>query len=165
MPETTERSAYDAPPEKQDLHESRPHAPDKNWARMQPIQITPSAERLNADHQLVNVKNVSDVQVLPGGRPAVPQIHIVIDRHMVGHELRPGEKKNDIDMLTADIEYFLRERAANRYDQFGRAKPLHPIVIEGFKPIDAPRVDERKLEGRPSEARPEAKPHAQAAAR
>jgi hypothetical protein len=136
MPETEEV---------QDLHISKASMPDPSWARMQPIQIAPSKERLDAKHQNVSIKNVSDVQVLPGGRPPKPQTHVVIDRFMVGHELLPGQTKPSIDMLVTDIEYFVRERS-HRLNNFGQPKPLHPIVIVGFNPLEAARDPEVRLE-------------------
>lgn len=138
MPETEVQEA-------QDLHISKASVPDPSWARMQPIQIAPSKERLDAEHQVVTVSNVSNTQVLPGGRPAKPQTHVVIDRFMVGHELVAGQSKPDIDMLVTDIEYFLRERG-HRLNNFGQPKPLHPIVIVGFNPLAAKENPEVRLQ-------------------
>lgn len=111
--------------EKQDLHISEVHRPDANWARMQPVQIQASKERIDAAHQLVTVRNTHRMQK-----------HVVIDRHMVGHELEPGQEKKDVDMLVSEIEYFLRQRAPNRFDNLGRKQPPIPIEIVGFKPIE-----------------------------
>lgn len=111
--------------EKQDLHIAEARKPDQNWSRMQPIQITASKERLEAAHQTVTIRNTHRLQK-----------HIVIDRHMVGHELDPGQEKKDVDMVVSEIEYFLRQRAGNRFDGLGRKLPPIPIEIVGFKPIE-----------------------------
>ena len=123
--------------EVQDLHISEPAKPDQNWARSQPITVVASKDRLDQPHQTVTIKNTSDVT--PGLRgKIVPQKHIVIDRHMTGHELDPGQSKADVEMLVTDIEYFLKQRAPNRFDRLGNKLPLHPIEIVGFKPIERP---------------------------
>jgi hypothetical protein len=119
--------------DKQDLHISEAHKPDANWARMQPIQIQASPERIAAAHQLVSIRNTHRMQK-----------HVVIDRHMVGHELEPGQEKKDIDMLVSEIEYFLRQRAPNRFDALGRKLPPIPIEIVGFKPIEIRAEPEHK---------------------
>lgn len=124
-----------AEPEKQDLHISEPRGPDRNWRRMQPIQITPTKQRLDAEHQLVMVRNRSDVEPV-GLLAPKPQTHIVIDRYMVGHELAPGQAKQ-IDLLATDIDYFQRQRARDRRDMLGQLLPLHPVAIEGVRPRDA----------------------------
>lgn len=111
----------------------RPHLPDTYWARMQPVTIMASKDRLDAKHCLVAVKNSSDTEVAHNGR-VIPQLHVVIDRHMQGHELQPGETK-EVDLLVEQIEYFLKQRLPNRINVFsGRPHPLHPIVIVGFDP-------------------------------
>jgi hypothetical protein len=117
-------AAEPAPP--QDLHLAEARPPDQNWSRMQPIQITPHRDRLDAEHQRVTIRNNSR-----------DQVHVVIDRHMVGHEFKPGETKHDIDMLTSEIAHFLRERDPSRRDAFGLPKPLHPIEIVGVKLPDS----------------------------
>jgi hypothetical protein len=120
-------------PQPQDLHPAQLAGPDRAWSRTQPIQLTPSKERLDAKHQLVTIRNASDVEISATGRPK-PQVHIVIDRHLVGHELQPGQSKHDIDMLVSEIEYFLRESKDGRVDGMGRLKPKHPVKIVGYKP-------------------------------
>ena len=91
-----------------------------------PMRPEPSNERLNAPSSRVIVKNTSEVQN-----------HIVIDRFNVGHELRPGERR-EMDMLDAEIANFQEQRRPDRFyptndpDKPGRPKPLHPIVIEGI---------------------------------
>ena len=117
--------------EQQDMGIQKPAVPDQNWARTQPMFIAPSKERLDREHQLVSVKNTSDLTVTAMGKP-VPQKHVVIDRFNAGHELEPGETKHNIDMLVSDIEYFVRERMSGRVNHMNRPKPLHPIQIIGF---------------------------------
>lgn len=108
--------------DQQDLGMSRPAMPDRQWARMQPVQIVASKERLDAPHQTVTIRNTSR-----------ETNHIVIDRHMVGHHLSPGEEKHDIEMLVSEIESFVRQRAPGRTDSFGAPLPPHPIEIVGIK--------------------------------
>ena len=111
----------------------RPHMPDSYWARMQPVTIIAGKERLDAKHCLVSVKNSSDTEIAHNGR-VIPQMHVVIDRHMQGHELQPGQSK-EIDLLVEQIEYFLQQRNPRRMNPFsGRPHPLHPIVVAGFEP-------------------------------
>jgi hypothetical protein len=114
-------------------HIDRPHLPDTYWARMQPVTIMASQDRLDARHCLVTVKNSSDTELAHNGR-VVPQLHVVIDRHMQGHELQPGQSK-EVDLLVEQIEYFLQQRRPGRMNMFnGRPHPLHPIVVVGFDP-------------------------------
>jgi hypothetical protein len=90
-----------------------------------PMRPEPTKERLEAPHQRVWVKNTSP-----------HQNHIVIDRFNVGHELRPGERR-EMDMINAEIANFQEHRRPGRYFpeiQAGdepKPKPPHPIVIEG----------------------------------
>lgn len=126
----------------QDLGVQKPAIPDQNWSRTQPMFIAPTKDRLNRGHQLVSIKNTSDLTVTAQGRPQ-PQQHIVIDRFNSGHELAPGETKHDIDMLADDIEFFLRERLPGRRNHLGRPKPLHPIQIVGFDPEKVLHGDQR----------------------
>lgn len=120
----------------QDTGIARPHEADSSWSRMQPLFVQPSPDRLDKPHQIVDIKNNSDVEIGVRGF-AVPTRHVVIDRFNQGHELAPGETKRGIDMLAEDIAYFLRERREGRIDHMGRRKPKHPIEILGF---DADRV-------------------------
>jgi hypothetical protein len=53
------------------------------------IQVT--RERLEAPSRRVTVLNTSPIQT-----------HVVIDRFMNGHELRPGERK-EVEMLVDEI--------------------------------------------------------------
>lgn len=108
--------------EKQDLHMAEAHQPDQNWGRAAPVQITPSKERLAAEHQHVTIKNTSP-----------DQKHIVIDRFMVGHEFEPGQTRAGIDMLVSEVNFFMRERQP-RKNQFGVPKPMHPIEIVDVQP-------------------------------
>ena len=112
---------------------SRPAQPDSFWARMQPVTIVPHPDRLNAKHQRVALKNTSDTELSFDGMVR-PQLHIVIDRHMVGHEIQPGQTLPDIDMVALEIEGFLRQRKRGRFSPSGREYPLHPIMIIGFDP-------------------------------
>lgn len=116
--------------ETQDLGIQKPVLPDQNWARTQPMFISPSQERLDRPHQRVSVKNTSDTTVTAQGRP-VPQLHVVIDRFNQGNELQPGETK-ELDMLADDIEYFIRERQPRTNNQ-GRTRPIHPIHVIGYE--------------------------------
>jgi hypothetical protein len=82
--------------------------------------ILVSRERLEAPSQRVTVMNTSPIQT-----------HIVIDRHMHGHELRPGEKK-EIEMLVDEIEAFRALGRPNRgvYPDgplAGQPLPPHPL--------------------------------------
>ncbi len=101
----------------------RPPPPDHPFfAAMRP---EPSWERLQEANSRVTVTNTSDVQM-----------HVVIDRFMVGHELRPGQKV-EIEMTNDEIARFQDMRRPDRYYPATdpakplRPKPLHPILIEG----------------------------------
>ena len=100
--------------------------PDKlNPQHYSPMRPEPSIERLAADHSRVMVTNTSP-----------NQNHIVVDRFNVGHELRPGERR-ELLMLNAEIANFQEQRRPDRYyppveqGDEPRPKPLHPILIEG----------------------------------
>lgn len=135
------QSAAPADDTQHDMAISRPHEPDVNWARQQPMFIQATKERLKKSHQIVSIRNTSDVT--PSHRGVIaPQKHIVIDRNNQGHELQPGETRHDIDMLVTDIEFFLRERRPNRRDHAGRMKPLHPVEIVGFDPANVLEGDD-----------------------
>jgi hypothetical protein len=135
MADQYQNPANPAAAEKQDLHIAETSRPDQNWARMQPIEIKPSQERLDKPHQLVSIKNNSP-----------DQLHIIIDRKMHGHELQPGQTKHDIDMLASEIEYFLGERDPSRRDNIGRPKPIHPIEIIGVKMHELEKPTEQSTE-------------------
>lgn len=115
--------------EQQDLHISTPAQPDINWkqSRMQPPSLQPTAEQMSRKHQLVDLRNTSDVTMTRFGRP-IPQVHIVLDRYNRGHEIQPGETKRGIDLTIDAIAHFMRLRA-ERVDDFGRPLPKHPIVV------------------------------------
>lgn len=103
----------------QDLGIAEPVGPAPNWpARMKPQSIIPTAERLDADHQLATLRNTDPVQT-----------HIVIDRFQQGHELAAGQRA-EIDMLVADIKYFQRQRRPNRIGNNGQLLKPHPILVE-----------------------------------
>jgi hypothetical protein len=125
--------------ETQDLGISKLAMPDRNWSRTQPMFIAPSPDRLRRPWQLVSIKNTSDVTMTAQGRP-VPQKHIVLDRHNFGHELEPGETKQNIEMLAHDIEYYIRERGPGRVNHMNQPKPKHPILIVG---VDDSRLREQ----------------------
>ena len=90
-----------------------------------PMRPEPSIERLAADHSRVMVINTSP-----------NQNHIVVDRFNVGHELRPGERR-ELVMLNDEIANFQEQRRPDRYypaidqSEEPRPKPPHPILIEG----------------------------------
>jgi hypothetical protein len=128
--------------ETQDLHIAQPAPPDQNWARMQPLFIQPSKERLDRKHQLVQVKNTTDTTITTLGKP-IPQKHVVIDRFNLGHELEPGQIK-EVDMLVDDIEYFIRERKPGRRDHQNRMKPIHPIQIIGYESTQRDEAQSRE---------------------
>jgi hypothetical protein len=95
-----------------------------------PMRPEPTKERLDAKHSRVWVKNTSE-----------RQNHIVIDRYNVGHELRPGERR-EMDMLDAEIANFQEHRRPGRFfpeidpeHPAGKMKPLHPILIEGISEL------------------------------
>jgi hypothetical protein len=98
-----------------------------------PMRPEPTKERLEAKHSRVMVKNTSS-----------NQNHIVIDRFNVGHELRPGERR-EMDMLDSEIAGFVENRRPDRFypevdpaNPEMKPKPLHPILIEGIP--EAPRL-------------------------
>jgi hypothetical protein len=98
-----------------------PHAP--NLVIPRPTQtgtLLMIRERLEAPSQRVTVMNTSPIQT-----------HIVIDRFMNVHELRPGEKK-EIEMLADEIAEFRKLGRPNRgvYPAgplAGRPLPPHPL--------------------------------------
>jgi hypothetical protein len=85
----------------------------------------PTWERLNSPSSRVWVKNTSEAQN-----------HIVIDKFNVGHELRPGERR-EMEMLNEEIAYFQEHRLPDRYyppknqTDPPKLKPPHAILIEG----------------------------------
>jgi len=93
----------------QDLGISKVHGPDSSWARSRPVVLTPSEARLKLSSSFVTVRNTSP-----------DQRHVVIDRNLQGHELQPGEVKQNVEMTNNDIDYF-----------HGRRKFGHPVIIEG----------------------------------
>jgi hypothetical protein len=101
----------------------RPPPPDHPF--FAPMRPEPSWERLQESFSRVMVTNTS-----------LNQMHVVIDRFMVGHELRPGQKV-EMEMVNDEIARFQEMRRPDRYYPVidpakpGRPKPLHPILIEG----------------------------------
>jgi hypothetical protein len=83
-----------------------PSLPDVNWQRSQPVQMIPSEKRMKAPHSVVNIKNNGE------GR------HVIIDRHMTGHEIVPGQTLPNIEMLDDHVKYFQRQAAK----RFGRPR-------------------------------------------
>lgn len=98
MTETLDpRVAEALSPPKQDLHETRPIAPDPGvpgWA----------APRANAGRLAKASEWVTAINTDPR------QTHVIIDRYSVGQEILPGQSKR-FEMLVSDIAYFLRQRA------------------------------------------------------
>jgi hypothetical protein len=102
--------------------------------------ILTSRERLEASSQRITVMNTSPVQT-----------HIVIDRFMNGHELRPGEKK-EVEMLVDDIAAFRELGRPNRgvYPSgplTGQPLPPHPLRFIDLPdpPSSGSRGSERHL--------------------
>ena len=116
----------------------RPPPPDHPY--FAPMRPEPSWERLQEPSSRVKVTNTSEMQQ-----------HVVIDRFMVGHELRPGQVV-EIEMLNDEIARFQEMRRPGRYYPVidpakpGREKPPHPIKIEGVASMieeAAERYDDR----------------------
>jgi hypothetical protein len=88
-----------------------------------PMRMQASLDRLEQPYSRVTLRNTG------------PQVHVIIDRHQQGVELRPGEVKHDVEMLNEEIAHLQRQRDPGRlYNPDGRGmrpKPLHPVVIEG----------------------------------
>jgi hypothetical protein len=106
------------------LGAQRAAPPAPNLAIPRPLHwgavVLVSRERLEAPSQRVTVLNTSPVQT-----------HFVIDRHMNGHELRPGKKK-EVEMLVDEIAAFRELGRPNRgvYTSgplTGQPLPPHPL--------------------------------------
>ena len=131
-----------------------PAAPDRSWARQQPIQMIPSAARLSKPYSVVDVTNKD----LHG------QKHVVIDRNMVGHELQPGQTLKDVEMLNVHIEHFQRQSRSGRFgpQRYGPGgvllardeMPAHPIKILNVR--DAKEAEEQRLAADKAKAKKEA---------
>jgi hypothetical protein len=126
-------------PTPRNINAVRPPPPDHPY--FAPMRPEASWERLQEPSSRVTVTNTSEVQQ-----------HVVIDRFMVGHELRPGQKV-EIEMLNDEIARFQEMRRPGRYYPVidpakpGREKPPHPIKIEGVASMieeAAERQDERQ---------------------
>ena len=120
----------------QDLGIPEPVKPDHNWpGRYKPQFVVPSPDRLKQSHQLVTMRNTDRAQT-----------HIVIDRFLQGHELRPGETK-EIDLLAEDIEYYQRRRRPEVVGKDHRGNPkLIPLVIDGVRDsYDEPQQAEMQV--------------------
>ena len=103
--------------------------PDRQWATSAPIPMVASADRMKLSSSLVTIENTSPNQV-----------HVVIDRFMVGHELQPGQREPDVDMVDDEIAYFVRQAKPDRFDRTtGRKLNPHPVRIHG---ITEKHVDE-----------------------
>lgn len=125
MPETSVPQFNPAlNPIPRNMNAIRPPPPDHPY--FAPMRPEPTWERLQEPSSRVRVTNTSE-----NG-----QIHVVIDRFMVGHELRAGQSV-EIEMIHDEIARFQEMRRTDRYypvidpQKPGRAKPLHPIKIEG----------------------------------
>ena len=133
-------------PEQQEREINIIRSPDLNPQYHGPMRPEPTKERLDAKHSRVWVKNTSTMQN-----------HIVIDRYNVGHELRPGERR-EMDMLLSEIMTFQEHRKPERFfpeidpNQPGRPKPPHPILIEGVPELT--EADVRKPESAPEQQHP-----------
>lgn len=84
------------------------------------------------------------------------QVHVIIDRHLQGQRLEPGEAR-EMELLVRDIEFYRH----NRTQRWGlndkglrELKPVHPVVIEDV-PMILPEESKRYS--------PEPTPQAQAA--
>ena len=114
----------------------RPAVPSFFYAPMRP---EPTPGRLAAPSTLVIIQNTSEAQ-----------IHIVVDRFNVGHELRPGEKRQ-IEMLNDEIESFREQRKPGRlYPNIdplraGMPKPLHPILIVDVPPVQQTHDEQEEV--------------------
>jgi hypothetical protein len=104
-----------------------------------PIRPEPTLQRLNAPSTRVWVQNTSP-----------NQNHIVIDRFNVGHELRPGERR-EMEMVNDEIANLMEHRRPGRmYPEIdpqnpqGKMKPLHPILIEGMPELSSKPEPELK---------------------
>jgi hypothetical protein len=116
-----------------DLGIQKPVEPDINWpARAKPQFLIVTQEQLDRPHQLVELKNTERQQT-----------HIIIDRFMQGHELMPGQTK-ELDLTVDDIEYFRRQRQANRMSPDGRrVLPAHPVEVLGVREPPPANTDEQ----------------------
>lgn len=134
------------PVERQDLGEARLRGPDKNWpsggAMQSAVSVPPTRERLARKSQTVSVRNSSDRFVNAQGR-INPQTHIVFDRYQRSIQLQPGETKHNVEMLVADIDYFVRLGMAGRKGDFGQPLPRHPVEIIG---VDAREIERQARE-------------------
>jgi hypothetical protein len=99
------------------------------------IMIIPSQERLNKTSQRVSVQNTDREQT-----------HVIIDRHMNGHELRPGQVK-EIEMVVDELEA-LRELGRPNRGVFmsghrtGQVLPRHPVRFLDIPEAKPPLVTE-----------------------
>jgi hypothetical protein len=134
------QSAQKAPPPTPNLMVGRP----TNWGAV----VLVSRERLEAPSQRVTVFNTSPNQT-----------HFVIDRQMLGHELRSGEKK-EIEMLVDEIAAFRELGRPNRgvYPSgalAGQPLPPHPLrFIDLPAPPSARRDDGGGGDNPPSAGNP-----------
>jgi hypothetical protein len=84
----------------------------------------PTWERLNSPSSRVMVTNTHEAQ-----------LHVVIDKFNVPHELKPGERR-EMELLNEEIAHFQEMRLPDRFypagsNTPGLPKPLHAIKIEG----------------------------------
>ena len=88
----------------------------------------PTADQLALPYQRVRLKNTD---------PACT--HIMIDRHLQGHVLQPGQSC-EIEMTTGDITNLLNLARTDRGiytagPNVGKPFPPHPVKLEGLTPI------------------------------
>jgi hypothetical protein len=91
--------------------------------------------RLRSDHHTVTVRNTSHNQA-----------HIIVDRHMNCHELRPGESKQ-VDMLDDEVAAFRELGRPNRgvYSSghlAGMPLPAHPLQFPEMPLPESARIDD-----------------------
>lgn len=115
-----------------DLGIQEPVKPDVNWpARSKPQFLVVTKDQLDKPHQLAEMRNNDRVQT-----------HIIIDRFLQGHELAPGQTR-EIDLTVEDIEYFRRQRRANRMSaDRTRVLPAHPVEVLGVREAPPANTDE-----------------------
>lgn len=96
--------------------------PDSRWRRFAPTILAPPMGFGKSEDGEVHSQEVTVTNT------ASNQIHVVIDRHYVGHELRPGQSKR-LDLLVDDIRNFKRLAQSGRTNIFGEPIIPHPIRI------------------------------------
>lgn len=135
MTETNQQSREREQP---DTESPRPHAGDRSWARQQPVHLIPSRSRLDAPHSVVSIRNTGASR------------HVVVDRHLTGHEINPGQTVPDIEMRDSDIEYFLRQREVRpqrrMFGPQGQLLPRNRLPVHPLEVLDRRTPEEWKAE-------------------